>query len=122
MIYWAANHLLASSRVPGLADRVFTVHTGSGGFDSHRRHMFEQFFRSNRSGYLHPVFSELESSGIRVAPHDISLNMTIVEYDISTNRTLQRMRQMVLKTSKDIWSSKWECLPASHITIYRKVC
>ena len=28
--------------------------------------MSERFFRSNRPGYLHPVSSELENSGIRV--------------------------------------------------------
>ena len=30
-------------------------------------HLSEQFFRSNRPGYPHPVSSELENSGIRVA-------------------------------------------------------
>ena len=34
--------------------------------------MSEQFFRSNRSGYPHPVSSELENSGIRVAVGDCS--------------------------------------------------
>ena len=32
--------------------------------------MSKRFFRSNRPGYLHPVCSELESSGIRVAVGD----------------------------------------------------
>ena len=41
-------------------DRVFAIHTGSRGFDSHRQHMSERFFRSNRLGYLHPVCSELD--------------------------------------------------------------
>ena len=44
----------------GLVDRVFAVHAGSRGFMSHRRHMSERFFRSNRQGYPHPVCSELE--------------------------------------------------------------
>ena len=35
--------------------------------------MSKQFFRSNRPGYLHPVCSELESSGIRVAVGDCSV-------------------------------------------------
>ena len=35
--------------------------------------MFERFFRSNRPGYPHPVSSELENSGIRVAVGDCSV-------------------------------------------------
>ena len=35
--------------------------------------LFEQFFRSSRPGYLHPVCSELENSGIRVAVGDCSV-------------------------------------------------
>ena len=45
---------------PGLVDRVLTLHSGSRGFDSHRGHMSERFFRSSRPGYPHPVSSELE--------------------------------------------------------------
>ena len=45
---------------PGLVDRVLALHAGSRGFDSHRGHMSERFFRSNRPGYPHPVSSELE--------------------------------------------------------------
>ena len=51
----------------GLVDRVLALHAGSRGLDSHRGHMSERFFRSNRPGYPHPVSSELENSGIRVA-------------------------------------------------------
>ena len=36
------------SRAPGLVDRVFAVYAGSREFDFYRRHMSEQFFRSNR--------------------------------------------------------------------------
>ena len=54
-------------------DRVLAWHAGSRGFDSHRGHMSEQFFRSNRPGYPHPVSSELENSGIRVAVGDCSV-------------------------------------------------
>ena len=54
-------------------DRVLALHAGSRGFDSHRGHMSEQFFRSNRPGYPHPVSSELEISGIRVAVGDCSV-------------------------------------------------
>ena len=36
-------------------------------------HMSERFFRSNRPGYPHPVSSELENSGIRVAVGDCSV-------------------------------------------------
>ena len=50
---------------PGLVDRVLVLHAGSRWFDSHRGHISEQFFRSNRPGYPHPVSSELENSGIR---------------------------------------------------------
>ena len=35
--------------------------------------MSEYFFRSNRPGYPHPVSSELENSGIRVAVNDCSV-------------------------------------------------
>ena len=58
---------------PGLVDRVLALHAGSRGFDSHRGHMSEQFFRSNRPGYPYPVSSELENSGIRVAVGDCSV-------------------------------------------------
>ena len=51
-------------------NRVLALHAGGRGFDSYRGHMSEQFFRSNRPGYPHPVSSELENSGIRVAVGD----------------------------------------------------
>ena len=54
-------------------DRVLALHAGSQGFDSHRGHMSERFFRFNRPGYPHPVSSELENSGIRVAVGDCSV-------------------------------------------------
>ena len=57
---------------PGQVDRVLALHAGSRGFDSHRGHMSERFFRSNRPGYPHPVSSELENSG-RVAVGDCSV-------------------------------------------------
>ena len=60
------------SREPGLVDRVLALHAGCRGFDSHRRHISERFFRSNRPGYPHPVSSELENSGI-VAVSDCSV-------------------------------------------------
>ena len=55
-------------------DRVLALHAGSRGVDSHRGHMSERFFRSNRPGYPHQVSSELENSGIRVAIGDCSGN------------------------------------------------
>ena len=58
---------------PGLVDMVLALHAGSRGFDSHWGHMSERFFRSNRPGYPHPVSSELENSGIRVAVGDCSV-------------------------------------------------
>ena len=54
-------------------DRVLALQAGSRGFDSHRGHMSELFFRSIRPGYPHPVSSELEISGIRVAVCDCSV-------------------------------------------------
>ena len=51
-------------------DRVLALHAGSRGFDSHREHMSERFFRSNRPGFPHPVSFELE---IRVAVGDCSV-------------------------------------------------
>ena len=61
------------SRESGLVDRVLVLHAGSRGFDSLRGYMSEPFFRSNRPGYPHPVSSELENSGIRVAVGDSSV-------------------------------------------------
>ena len=58
---------------PGLVDRVLALHAGSRGFNSHRGHIPERFFRSNRPGYPHPVSSELENSVIRVAVGDCSV-------------------------------------------------
>ena len=54
-------------------DKVLALHAGSRGFDSHRGHMSERFFRANRPGYPHPVSSELENSSIRVAVGDCSV-------------------------------------------------
>ena len=47
-------------------DRVLALHAGSPGLS-------EQFFRSSRPGYPHPVNSELENSGIRVVVGDCSV-------------------------------------------------
>ena len=52
---------------------MFAVDAGSRGFDSHRGTCPNVFFRSNRPGYPHPVCSELENSGIRVAVSDCSV-------------------------------------------------
>ena len=54
-------------------DRLLALHAGSRGFDSHRGHMFERVFRSDRPGYQHPVSSELENNVIRVAVGDCSV-------------------------------------------------
>ena len=54
-------------------DRVLALHAGSRGFDSHGGHMSERFFQSNKPGHPHPVSSELENSGIRVAVGDCSV-------------------------------------------------
>ena len=66
-------HYVTDSGEPGLVDWVLALHAGSRGFDSNRGHMSERFFRSNRPGYPHPVSSELENSGIRVAVGDCSV-------------------------------------------------
>ena len=52
---------------------MLALHAGSRGFDSHRGHISERFFRSNRPGNPHPVSFELENSGIRVAVGDCSV-------------------------------------------------
>ena len=49
------THMSCLSGALGLVDSVFAVHAGSRGFDFHRRHMAQQFFRYNRPGYPHPV-------------------------------------------------------------------
>ena len=64
---------IEKSGEPGLVDKVLTLHGGSRGFDFHRGHMSERFLRSNRPGYPHPLSSELENSGIRVAVGDCSV-------------------------------------------------
>ena len=66
------NKVLSSGE-PGLVNRVLALHAESRGFDSRRGHVSERFFRSNRPGYPHPVSSELENSGIRVAVGDFSV-------------------------------------------------
>ena len=53
--------------------RFSAVHAGSRGFDSHRNHMSQRSFQSNKPGYPSPVCSELENSGIRVAVGDCSV-------------------------------------------------
>ena len=62
-----------TSGEPGQVDSVLALHAGSRGFDSHRGHVSERFFRSNRPGFPHPVSSVLENSGIRVAVGDCSV-------------------------------------------------
>ena len=56
-------------------DKGACLASGSRRFDSdsHRGHMSERFFRSNRPAYPRPVSSELENSGIRVAVGDCSV-------------------------------------------------
>ena len=54
-------------------DRVLALHAESRRFDSHRGHISERFFRSNRPGYPYRVSSELENSGIRVMVGDCSV-------------------------------------------------
>ena len=84
---------------------VLALHTGIRGFDSHRGHMSGRFFRSNRPGYPHPVSSELEISGIRVAVGDCSAierrrwrppyqtGKTVhVQYSTCARKTLQTQR------------------------------
>ena len=63
--------LIPDKRRAWLVDRVLALHAGSRGL--HGGHMSERFFRSNRPGYPHPVSSELENSGIRVAVGDCSV-------------------------------------------------
>ena len=53
-------------------DKVLASHAGSRGFDSNRG-TCPNDFQFNRSRYPHPVSSELENSGIRVAVGDCSV-------------------------------------------------
>ena len=75
MVAWDSMSVEPStSCVKGdLVDKVFAFHTGSREFDSHRRHMSERIFRSNRPGYPHPVCSELGNGGIGVPVGDCSV-------------------------------------------------
>ena len=66
-------------------DRVLALHAGSRGFDSHRS---ERFFRSKRPGYPHPVSSELENSGIRLAVGDCSITERRVASVLSNRQTV----------------------------------
>ena len=52
---------------------MLALHAGSRGFDPIGGTCPNDFFRSNRPGYPHPVSSELENSGIRVAVGDCSV-------------------------------------------------
>ena len=74
-------------------DRVLALHAGSRGFGPHHGHMSERFFRSKRPEYPHPVSSELESSGIRVAVGDHSVTKSAVASALSNctraRKTLQ---------------------------------
>ena len=65
--------LIHLSGEPGLVDRELALHAGSRGFDSPGGTCPNDFFQSNRPGYSHPVSSELENSGIRVAVGDCSV-------------------------------------------------
>ena len=65
-------YIVPSLSLTCLVDRVLALYAGSRGFDSHRGHMSDRIFRSNRPGYPHPMNSELENSGIRVAVGDCS--------------------------------------------------
>ena len=56
----------------GLVDRVFAVHAGSRGIDSHRRHMSERF-SDPIDQVIRTQCAQLENSGIRVAVGDCSV-------------------------------------------------
>ena len=58
--YSKRNEAFHFSGEPGLVDWVLALHAGSRGVESHRGHMSERFFRSNRPGYPPPLSSELE--------------------------------------------------------------
>ena len=71
-LQWVKDSIHLSSGEPGLVDRVLALHAVSRGFDSHRGHISERFFRSNRRGYPHPVSAELENWRSVIA---VSLNV-----------------------------------------------
>ena len=81
-------------------DRVFAVR----GFDSHRRNMSERVFRLTRPGYPHPVCSELENHGIRVAVGDCSV----------TERRRWRTPYQTCKTVHDHANTLQTCQRGTH--------
>ena len=88
--------LIVNRGVPGLVDRVFAVHAGSRGFDSHWRQMSERFFRSKRPRYPHPVCSELEIV-VSEWPSVIAVSLNIGRGGggasaLSTSKTVRRGR------------------------------
>ena len=85
----------------GLVDKVFTIYTGSRGFDSHRQHMSELFFWSNRPEYAQPVFSELENSGIRMVVGDCSVTETAMAPALSNWRNCTYKMQKHYKHNED---------------------
>ena len=47
-------------------DSVLALHAGSRGFNSHRGHMSERVFRSNRPGYPHPEWRSVIAVSLNV--------------------------------------------------------
>ena len=66
-------HISSYKHLEGLADHKSYKYHSLEKIWSDRGHMSERIFRSNRPGYPHPVSSELENSGIRVAVGDCSV-------------------------------------------------
>ena len=58
-------------------DRVLALLAGSRGFDSHRGHMYERFFRSNRPGYPHSVSSELKKKVVSERRSVIAVSLNV---------------------------------------------
>ena len=64
------THCYLPGGEPGLVDRVLALHAGSSRVRLPPGAHVRTIFRSSRPGYPHPVSSELENSGVRVAVGD----------------------------------------------------
>ena len=69
---WMLNYVQRKSGESGLVDRVLACTQEVEGSTPTGGTCANDFFRSSRPGYPHPVISELENSGIRAAVGDCS--------------------------------------------------
>ena len=72
-LFWNENTSVLQPKKYGICEKKFLQDISSFFLGGGGGHMLKRFFRSNRPGYPHPVSSELENSGIRVAVGDCSV-------------------------------------------------